>query len=360
MRHLFILDYYIMTNNTNQSPLVRTLAIAGFVLIIILLVWVAVRLVAVLPTAFSSLASIASSVYNERPQSEIVVANANSIINNGESFVLKWTNLNRAGVYTFGYECTDGVVLDMRFPANQVTAIPCDETIKLGTDVTQLEIMARSEMRRFVDIPYTIGFMENDSTELSYATPSTFTIVNVLIPQSQSITNEVTPPTGEVAGETVTEPEMEIVETPPAPPVAPAPVAPQIIATEIFELPSSNPAGFVDLAVTYLGVGRLTENNQFISGGTIDNDTRGAFQFEVRNLGTKTSDDWTFDATLTSGTVYESNEQDGLLPNERSIVTIGFDTVGDLGAQRFGAEIDVDNDNNSRNDSFSWAVNVTE
>lgn len=254
-----------MTNSSNQSTTMRILAIAGFVAIIIVLVWLAVRLVAMLPSAFASLASIASSVYSERPQSEIVVANANSIINNGESFTLNWTNLNRAGAYTFRYECTDGVALDMRFPATQVTAIPCGETVKLGSDVTQLEIMARSEMRRFVDIPYTIGFMEGNSNELAYATPSTFTIVNVLIPQSQSIAERDADPAGEVAGETTTEVEEteEVAELPPAPaPVTPA--EPEVIATEIFELPSSNPTGFVDLGVSYVGVGRLTEDNRFI------------------------------------------------------------------------------------------------
>lgn len=343
--------------STTQTPntRVRILAIAGFVLIIILLVWVAVRLVALLPGAFASLASIASSIYNERPTTEIVVANNKSIVNDGESFTINWTNLNRAGTYTFTYDCTDGVALDMRFPANQVTAIPCGEVIKLGADVTTLEVMARSEMRRFVDIAYTIGFIPSGDSAVAYVTPSTFTIVNVRIPQSQSGT--VTEPTGEIAGESTTEePEEPTAPDVPSTPIAPA--QPTIIATEIFELPSSNPNGFVDLGVKYLGVGRMTNDNDFIPGGTINQDTRGAFQFEVRNFGTKTSDDWTFEATLTSGATYESDTQEGLLPNERSIITIGFDTVGETGAQSFGAEIDVNDDTNRQNDSFSWAVNI--
>jgi hypothetical protein len=349
-----------MTTSNKPSIAIKALAVTGFIAFVGLLVWLAVMLVGVLPSAFSSLASLAEGLQQSRPQAEIVVANSNSIVNNSEAFTISWTNLNRAGQYTIRYECVNGVSVDMRFPANNITTIPCGETIKLGSDVTSLELFINSERQRFIDINYTIGFINGENAAVT-ETENTVTVVNVSIPQSQSVaTDDSDEPTGEVAGEsTDTSTEAVVAETPaPTTPSTPAPATPEVVATEIFALPTSNPNGFVDLAVKYVAVGRLNSDNQFIPGGVINSDTRGAFQFEVRNLGTKTSRDWTFVATLTSGATFESESQDGLKPNEYTIVTLGFDNVGETGAQRFGAAIDVPEDRNSENDEFSWAVNI--
>jgi hypothetical protein len=343
--------------NTNQSTGMKALATAGFIVLVALLVWLAVTLVSLLPNAFSSLASLAEGLQQARPSTELVVASGSSIVNNGEDFTINWTNLNRSGEYTLFYECTDGVAIDMRFPANNITAVPCGETIKLGNAITSLELIARSEKTRFIDVNYAVGFIPTGETAVAYTNSNTFTVVNVNIPQSQSIVAESDEPAGEVAGEST----EVVTETPtPAPTTPVTPREPEVTAVEIFELPSSDPDGFVDLAVKYVAVGRLTNDNRFVRGGVIDSDTRGAFQFEVRNLGTKTSDDWSFEATLTSGATYQSETQDGLLPNEVARFTLGFDNVGETGAQRFGVEIDVPQDRNSDNDEFSWAVNVVE
>lgn len=348
-----------MTTSNTPSTAVKALAIAGFIAFVALLVWLAVTLVSVLPSAFSSLASIADGLQQARPQAELVVANSNSIVNNGDEFTISWSNLSRDGQYTIQYECVTGVVVDMRFPANNITTIPCGETIRLGSDITELDLTINSERQRFIDVIYTIGFIsETDETVTS--TDNTVTIVNVSIPPSQSLAEdeETSEPDGTVAGESVDLTDTETTSPAPTTPSTPAVSAPSVVATEIYELPSSDPNGFVDLAVRYLAVGRLTSDNEFIPGGVIDSNTRGAFQFEVRNLGTKTSRDWTFAATLTSGATYQSQTQDGLRPNEFMVVTLGFDNVGETGAQRFGAEIDITGDRNSENDSFSWAVNV--
>lgn len=356
-----------MNEYTNESLGRKIITIVGFLILIAFTVWVAVRIVAFIPSAFSSLASIADGVYGERPQNEIIIANQNSIVNNGDAITLTWTDLKRNGVYTFQYECTDGVAIDMRHPGNAITSVPCGEMVTLGADVTRLEITTNSEKRRFIDVPYIIGFVATGDDEMSYEKATTITVVNANIPQSQSIAADDTDSdtTDEVIVEepvVAVDPEVTtpVVTTPVVTPKPVVPQEPRVIATEIFELPTSDPNGYVDLAVKYIGVGTLSNNNRFTATTEIDNDRRGAFQFEVRNLGTKTSKDWTFDATLTSGTVYESKKQDGLLPNERSIITLGFDSVGNNGTQKFGAEVDVDNDINTKNNDFVWAVKVVD
>ena len=103
----------------------------------------------------------------------------------------------------------------------------------------------------------------------------------------------------------------------------------------------------------------MDSDNNFTRTATIDNDVRGAFQFEVKNIGTKTSDDWEFTATLTSGTEFEADNQQPLKPNERSVITLGFDAVGDTGVQFFGATVAGGSDRNENNNAFTWAVEIT-
>jgi len=349
-----------MTNTKQSNNTKKVFTIAGFVAIISLLLWLAVTLVTVLPSAFSSLASLAESIQDNRPAKSITVTSGTGIVNNGESFTISWTDVNRDGVYTLAYSCTDGVTLEMRYPANNITAVPCGETIKLGNTVTSLELIARSDMKRFIDVDYTIGFIPSGRNEVAVSTDSTFTIVNVLIPQSQTNDTDAVAdeePTGTVAGESADTVSEDYTGPTPSPTTPPTPT---VVATEIYELPSSDPNGFVDLAVTYLGAGRLTNDNRFIAGGTIDNDTRGAFQFEVRNLGTKTSDEWTYEALLPNGRSYQSEKQDGLLPNEYSIITIGFNLTDETGVKTFGAEIEVDDDRVRTNNEFTWAATITD
>jgi hypothetical protein len=347
-----------MTNEQKSSNTMRTLAIACFVVLIVFLVWLAVTLVAALPGAFSSLASLAEGLQQDRAQDSITVANGNSIVNTSEDFTISWTDVNQDGVYTLFYTCVDGVSIDMRYPANNITTVPCGEVIKLGNNITSLQLITRSERSRFIDIDYQVGFMPAGEDDVAFATDSSFTVVNVNIPQSQSVAVTTKTETDTTSESDVADESIDTTETPATPPVTYS--EPRTIATEIYALPSSDPNGFVDLAVTYLGVGRLTDANRYIPGTTIDVDTRGAFRFEVRNVGTKTSDDWTFAATLPTGQEYESDTQDELLPNEYSIVTLGFDTLDERGIQSFGAEVDVDEDRNRNNNDFTWAVHIVD
>lgn len=332
----------------------KTFATVGFLAIIVLLVWLAVQIVSFIPSAFSSLASLADSVYSNRPTNEIVVSNGNSIVGNGEAFTISWTDTKKTGEYTFSYQCAEGVSLDMRYPGNTITPVSCGEIVNLGESTLSLDVITRAEKRRFTDLTYTIGFVPRGEVEPLVSKDVIVTIVNANIPQGITVETPVDVPVVETP----------VVETPvtetPAKPSITTPVKPVVKPTYVttYGLPKSNPNGNIDLAVKYLGVGTMNANNVFIPGGVIDNDARGAFQFEVMNIGTKTSGDWDFTATLTSGSKYNSATQAALKPNERSVITLGFDTVGDVGVQRFGAGVSTKNDSNKKNNDFSSAVNV--
>jgi len=93
---------------------------------------------------------------------------------------------------------------------------------------------------------------------------------------------------------------------------------------------AEDPNGKADLGIHVLGTGILDpETNIFTPADIIKTTDRGAVQFEVTNLGTKTSEEWTFDAVLPTNPphTFHSDNQQVLAPGERIEFTLGFDAV---------------------------------
>ena len=353
-----------MNQVTQEAKDVTTkiFAIIGFIAVIIFAIWLIVNVVTMIPSAFSSLASIADGVYNTRPENGLTVAASKSIVNTDEDFTISWTDTGRTGTYAFSYECTNGVTMDVRTESGDVKSLPCDQDLELeGT--RSIDVIANSDERRFVDVPYLVTFTNAGALDTFFEKTGQFTVVNAGIPQSVDVAVETetdeeteTDTPGTVAGETTSEePETPAVSTP-----VTGGNLPTVIEQPIFEIPTSNPRGTVDLQVTYLGVGHLENNNSFDPKADIDNDEKGSFRFAVKNIGTKTSEEWDFEATLPTGQVFKSDDQAPLKPNERAVITLGFDAVGTTGFKTIGAEVDVDDDVNNANNEFTWGVRVTD
>jgi len=338
-----------------KDSVTKTFAIVGFVAAILFAVWLAVQVVSIIPSAFSSLASIADGVYNYNENTTLTVATKNSVVNAGEAFTLTWTDMRIPGAYAFSYACTEGASVEVRDGQEGIVVLDCENSFDLEENTT-LDVIVNSEKQRFIDITYTVSFTPKNSDMEGTKTNGQITIVNATIPTHTDITeeNEDSETTeGVVAGESTTE-ETETDTTTDTGLVAGTPT---VIEEIIYAIPVSDPNGEVDLRVTYLGVGSLT-GKTFRREANIDIDEQGAFQFAVQNIGTKTSDEWTFDATLPSGIEYTSKSQIELKPNEKAIITIGFEGLTQVGVERFGAEVTVNKDVNKNNNSFTWAVEV--
>lgn len=341
-----------------KSAVTKSFAIIGFVAAILFAVWLAVQVVSVIPSAFSSLASLADGVYNYREQSELVVANANSVVNVGEVTAINWSEAEIEGYFTFSYKCTDGVAVNLHIGGEKV-ALDCNEAFDLEQTHT-IEISVESEKERFVDLAYTVTF--NPEVGQTIATDSKVTVVNQNISTSSETEEDTVAETEETA-------EEEIVEEP-APEVAGENTTtneggltagtPTTIEEIIYAIPTSDPNGTTDLAIKYLGVGILDTNNRFIQAGSIQKDQTGAFQFEVRNIGTKTSEEWSYQAKLPAQIDYNSSEQAPLKPNEKAVITIGFEGISQTGNEIFSVSIDTDEDTNASNNSFTWAITIVE
>ena len=128
----------------------------------------------------------------------------------------------------------------------------------------------------------------------------------------------------------------------------PAPVQYRTVTT--YKYPVSDPNGKVDLVATFVGVGSVNSAGRF-TVGELPNRGEGAMQFVVKNIGTKTSSDWSFEATMPNGSKMSSKSQAPLRPAESSTLTLVFG-LNDDRPQDVGVIVSTSGDVNTSNNSF--------
>ncbi len=338
-------------NNEQKESLIKVLAIVGFLAAIVLLVFIAVKVVTFIPGAFNSLASIADSVYNYDKTATLEVTTPTNVVKTDEGFTISWKDMNKPGTYSFMVDCVSGINADVRTADGEIIAVVCGEPFKLAKDQTSLEIVMKTRIDRFTDIPYSITFTPSDPRQESVSASARVTIINASIPTGTTVTETPAEPAKEVATETTV---VTPVETKP---VIAKPQAPVYVETPIYAIPASNPNGTIDLQVVFIGVGELN-GSSFMLLPELQTGKAGAIRFSVKNIGTKTADDWSFNAKLPSDLSFESTEQNALKPNEEAIITLNFTGISRTGVESFGVTVDATADVNSKNNSFTWAVNV--
>lgn len=330
---------------TQKNRILKGLAVAGFVAIIIIIAWLGIKLVSVLPNAFSSLASIADTVYNYQ-EPEVTVVTNTSNITNGEAVTLSWEVPSQRGTFAISYACAAGISVEME-EGDEYHLLNCETNYNIGA-VSGIELYIYSERELFADVNFTIDFIPTNATEPAASDTRTVTITNSSIASETESTNE---------------PEEEVLTTP-APVVTnptPTPVTPpkQYVQVPIYGIPTSKPNGNTDLATRFLGLGVFSSNQVYTPVSSIDHDETGAIQFEVKNIGSKTSGTWAYVITLPNGTMYTSELKSGLKPNERSVITIGFDMDSvPKGTKSTTLAVAVIGDSNLVNNSFTTTVVV--
>jgi len=343
-----------MSNETESSSrLMKTLAVLGFVALVIFGTWLAVNIVRLVPGAFASLASLAESIQLGRAdQNQISIQSTDSVVNSEEDFTISWSNLKRKGNYTFEFQCAEGVSAEIKVDG-KIVAVPCNNNYVLPEDTFSIDIQFVSAKKRFVDVAYQIGFIKDGESERTFTSSKTITLVNASLPTT-----------------VVTTPEPEVTPTPvvttPTPAPAPAtptptPVKPTTYTVTEWVAPVSNPNGITDLATKFIAVGTMSNNNLFVRADELEVGDKNAFQFEVKNIGTKTSADWTFEAKLPNGETFKSKLQAPLKPNERAVLTVAIGSdAGKEGTRKLTVTVKGGNDTVSSNNSFTTSVKVTD
>ncbi|MCA9359836.1 hypothetical protein H6781_00360 [Candidatus Nomurabacteria bacterium] len=338
-------------SKNKKGGVLKSLAIIGFVGIIIIISWLSIQLVNVMPNAFSSLASLAEGLnqqsFKEESADEVkslLVTSNTTLVNTGESVKLSWETVPTQGSYTFSYSCTEGVSIDILDVNNGLRNIACNTNYNVG-NLDSINISVESEKKRFENIEYSISFLATNDTTPRAAGSASFTVVNSAI--QDVLTNN-----DETEEESSTEEEAEVSE--PVTEVS-EPTTPTYNQEFVYTIPTSDPNGRTDLSAKFLATGKIVGNSFFPEA--LVQDENGALQFEVKNYGTKTSAKWTYTLSLPGGGTYSSTEQSPLKPNERAVITIGFPT-NDNSSHTFVGKVTESTDKNTLNNQFSQAVSI--
>ncbi len=341
------------TTTPAHGAFTKVLAIIGFFSVIAFFVWALVQGVRVFPHAFSSLASIAETVGDYRNESELAFDIDKSIVNSGETFTVTWTDMGR-GEYAFTHACTPGTRVRVRTDEGILQNIPCGESLSLPHSATGLFLNILSEEQRFSDVPMTIAFTSDGGD--THTTDTRITIVNASVTGTQvrTIADEVTPRTVPKRIDLPTEPSIQ---SNPSTTSSLQPTA-QAASPIVSLVPKSYPNGFIDLRAQYLGVGTLI-NGTFTPKATFNSDDTAAFKFEVKNIGTRMSDTWSYELMLPGNVKYTSDPQAGLAPNEKAVFTVGFELSDtSKSAVKISGEVKTTNDTRTDNNTFDWSVKV--
>ncbi len=98
-------------SQNKKDSVLKSLAVAGFIGIIIIIAWASIQLVSFVPGAFSSLASLAEGLSQfekatdeKGPLASITVTSNTTLVKAGDTVELSWANTLVPGSYTFSYK----------------------------------------------------------------------------------------------------------------------------------------------------------------------------------------------------------------------------------------------------------------
>jgi hypothetical protein len=338
-----------------KQTLTKSLAVAGLLAIIIITAWLAIQIVQVMPSALSSLASIANSVYNYNPlqTKELTLSQNEQVISSGTDFTVTWPESDLAGSYVFNYECTPGVTIYLKTEEKMFADATCNQSYDLGT-TTSVTITAFIPQDISTNVTYTVSFYRPNST-----TPAVSASETVLIKNEPALAIDEDKEDNVVVATNTPDPKPEVAKPITSKPTTPTTGTPISTPIYIYEIPASNSNGSSDLAITYQGIGILSSNGTFTKTNTIKSGVVGAIQFTVHNIGNKTSDSWTYNVLFPNGKTYSSKNEKALLPNERAVITVQFPAVERGGAATVAVSAVTDRDTNKNNNVFNVTVPIS-
>lgn len=344
-----------MTNTTpeRKERVIKSLALLGLFGLIICIAWLSVQIITLLPSAVSSLASIADSVYNYDPRAarSIKLTESPENFTTGVPSTVRWDKPLATGTYSFSYRCGKDIFIEIKSAEAEFAGLECNKNYNLG-NVDSVSVVIHKDKTAAVNLEYTISHFKTNSTEASVTRTASAGIIqgeDVAIGPSTSV--EVT-----VNDKPVTpKPNTSNQTNTSKPNTAANPVT---IYSYTYSLPVSDPKGKTDLSVGYLGIGQVV-SGKFTATGIVKEDQKGALQFTVTNIGTKTSSDWTYEALLPGGVTHSSAKQAPLKPNEIATITIIFPAVSDTKEAKFEFEVKSTGETTTSNNALKWTTKVT-
>jgi len=303
-----------------KTILIRGLAIIGFIAVLFVGLWGSVQVVKLIPRVISNLAAVTSFRSVFVPNEELTITIPDLLVPSNKVFELSWEHKGRieGGTYAFRYACKEGLSFSVQDKENSeeevAKKITCDTPFIFSNDINFLFLTPLSEVNRFVDVPFSITSIHKNGESVTLD-DSLFTVVNESISGSSLPASDVdnTDTDSGSSGDTsLVAGEKEDVVFP------------------IFDSRSaSNPNGQVDLQVRITDIGTADAAGIFTASSSINVYAQGVIKFSVTNIGSKTSDNWTFNAVLPTYPmhIFHSTSQKALQPGDRIDFTLGFDQL---------------------------------
>ncbi|OGG73179.1 hypothetical protein A3A38_04745 [Candidatus Kaiserbacteria bacterium RIFCSPLOWO2_01_FULL_53_17] len=268
----------------SQSPglLANILAVAGFIILIVIIVWGAYHLLRLTGTGVSSLFSRFS-----QSGDAITITVPESPVQSGTAVFVAWEyEPKETGTFAFLYQCKSGFRFDIETPDNKMLSIPCGSAFTVG-DATTLSVTPMLSGTSTLEVPVSVVFMPSATT--STERPQGTAAITVTAGASAAAP---TPSTGTQA--------------------------------------SSQPAGTPDLSVRVLAIGVIDPAtglfvNRYPTG---PNDT-AAVKFDIANSGSAPTGTYYFTVGLpmSPAYAYSSPAQSSLTPGSHVENTLRFRPV---------------------------------
>ncbi len=255
------------------------LAIVGFIILIVVVIWGLVNLAGISRDWFSSLFGGSDAVIEvTAPKSAI----------SGTPFTLSWKyDEPSEGTYAFLYQCESGLAFQTPGVAG-IVGIPCGAAFTIGGEEKRISLMPYVSRNAPLDVPLSIIFMGSATGTQAQG----------------SATVRITP----------------LLATTPAPTSSPEPTPEPIPTPTPTPTPSTRPEQATpapklptDLSVHIISV-------------TVDASGNGVATFDIANIGRTSSGTYYFSATLPtqSGYIYTSPAQSPLAPQAHVVSTLRF------------------------------------
>lgn len=310
------------TQTQKRSTALKAISIVGFVAILIFGVWGLIQVARMVPNLFSSIGGAAvslSSIFVPAERLEVSLETSNVI--SSVPFTISWDHTNKRGdgTYRLSYACRDGVTMQAPDERGAYQTVFCDTPFNLTNEEAAMKVVAFSDRNRFIDVPLKLVFTRLSDGEITASTETAITIENKQYTTASLLT----------ATSTASVPATPVPTTPaPSRIIRKAGVETRNVYSVTTTSRVSDPNGRVDLSVQILETGALDPvTNVFTRTASLRRGSKGAVRFSVTNLGTKSAENWNFNAVVPTFPmyIYASDMQPVLGPGDSVEYTLGFD-----------------------------------
>lgn len=270
----------------NPGLLANILAVAGFIILIIVIVWGAYHLLRLTGSGVSNL-------FTRFGGADTIAITIPKETQSGTAFPLSWKyDADEAGAFAFLYQCKTGFRFDAS-AGGRTSAIPCGSAYTVGTTTT-LSLVPVLAGTTTMDVPVSVVFIPAATSTDATSRPQGTATVRVL---------------AKAGGATVTTP------TPAS--TTPTPSTPR-------------PAGKPDLSVRIIAVGVINQaTGAFENRYPVGPEEVAAVQFDIANSGSASTGTYYFTVNLPlqGGYTYTSPLQANLSPGSHVVNTLRFKPV---------------------------------